>query len=192
MAKGGKLASKVVTDTAIELVTATVDATPERLAEAIVQLRAMPNLHRGPIARTEGSIPSQPRCEELVSMAWKYMRSLGDCWPVEPAEVPDAKAARRCLDQVVAWCTGTHADDRAPTLPERLQGDLTKLQMNILNALWDAGSMTVDRLCEAAWSNTVSDEAVVKAVRRLSNRLLELDVQGVSLFIKNQVVVLDR
>jgi DNA polymerase IIIc chi subunit len=190
--KGGTLPHKDATDIAVELVTATLNPNSRQHAEAIKKLNAMPNVEFQRVRRVEGVIPKQARCEKLVHQAWKYMRALGKTWPVAPAEVPNADAARRCLDQVVEWCAQVETGSGAPAFPDTLQGEVSKQEFKILKVLWDKRKMAVDRLCETVWQNPVTDEAVIKAVRRLGKRLLGLNVQGISVNVKNGVVVLER
>lgn len=72
-----------------------------------------------------------------------------------------------------------------------LGGELSPLEYRIVKHLWDRGSDTVDNIGENCWDKPVTRDAHDRAIKRLRDRLDDLN-WNIFLRIKNETVTLDR
>ncbi len=82
-------------------------------------------------------------------------------------------------------------DPQRDQLLDKCLPELSKQQRRILVCLWREGSVPTDELYQAVWTEPVNPETITKAIKRLNERLLQLQVNA-TLTMNWGYVILDR
>ena len=145
----------------------------------------------GPISTAEKDLlDEQCRCE--AESAWANAKARKSGPPASGDE--ESEAPPEPLNPTPAKGSPPkppRADPAECVSLSDLAGELSPLLYRIMEYLWDEPSVHVDSLQGVAWKSPVQPGTVDQALKRLSTKLVSLDL-GVTISTKNRFVTLDR